>query len=171
MWQSYFTAQYTVHRTDEQHAMPSHELQSALITVEFSKMYAKYIMLWVVGWIERVQKKKREVLWNWSLQVDEEQRKRMWRALHSPVWEALKVNRSSEFRVRDSKNYDSKRHSQAFTPLCLQESAEAWNQTWWQTQPLRFCQFNAEQNWWWWWNFSTPDLFHRRSDFSHEWVL
>jgi hypothetical protein len=30
----------TVHSTDEQHAMSSHELQSALIlTVEFSKMY------------------------------------------------------------------------------------------------------------------------------------
>jgi hypothetical protein len=30
---------YTVHCTDEQHAMSSHELQSALIlTVEFSKM-------------------------------------------------------------------------------------------------------------------------------------
>jgi hypothetical protein len=31
---------YTVHCTDEQHAMSSHELQSALmLTVEFSKMY------------------------------------------------------------------------------------------------------------------------------------
>jgi hypothetical protein len=36
----YITAQYTVHCTDEQHAMSSHELQSALmLTVEFSKMY------------------------------------------------------------------------------------------------------------------------------------
>jgi hypothetical protein len=35
-----FTVQYTVHCTDEQHAMFSHELQSALmLTVEFSKMY------------------------------------------------------------------------------------------------------------------------------------
>jgi hypothetical protein len=34
---SYFTVQYcTVHRTDEQHAMSSHELQIALmLTVEF----------------------------------------------------------------------------------------------------------------------------------------
>jgi hypothetical protein len=31
---------YTVHCTDEQHAMSSHELQSALtLTVEFSKLY------------------------------------------------------------------------------------------------------------------------------------
>jgi hypothetical protein len=38
--QSYFTIQYTVHCTDEQHAMSSHELQSALmLTVEFSEMY------------------------------------------------------------------------------------------------------------------------------------
>jgi hypothetical protein len=37
---SYFTVLYTVHRTDEQRAMSSHELQSALmLTVEFSKMY------------------------------------------------------------------------------------------------------------------------------------
>jgi hypothetical protein len=38
---SYFTVQYrTVHCTDEQHAMSSHELQSALmLTVEFSEMY------------------------------------------------------------------------------------------------------------------------------------
>jgi hypothetical protein len=37
---SYFTVQYTVHCTDEQHAMSSHELQSAvMLTVEFSKMY------------------------------------------------------------------------------------------------------------------------------------
>jgi hypothetical protein len=37
---SYFTVQYTVHCTDEQHAMSSHELQSALMwTVEFSKVY------------------------------------------------------------------------------------------------------------------------------------
>jgi hypothetical protein len=36
---SYFTVQYTVHCTDEQHAMSSHKLQSALIfIVEFSKM-------------------------------------------------------------------------------------------------------------------------------------
>jgi hypothetical protein len=36
----YFTVQYTVHCTDEQHAMSSHELQSALmLTVEFSKIY------------------------------------------------------------------------------------------------------------------------------------
>jgi hypothetical protein len=42
--QSYFTVQYTVnctvYCTDEQHAMSSHELQSALmLTVEFSKIY------------------------------------------------------------------------------------------------------------------------------------
>jgi hypothetical protein len=38
--QSYFTVRYTVHCTDEQHAMSSHDLQSALmLTVEFSKMY------------------------------------------------------------------------------------------------------------------------------------
>jgi hypothetical protein len=37
---SYFTVQYIVHCTDGQHAMSSHELQSALmLTVEFSKMY------------------------------------------------------------------------------------------------------------------------------------
>jgi hypothetical protein len=37
---SYFTEQYTVHCTDVQRAMSTHELQSALIlTVEFSKMY------------------------------------------------------------------------------------------------------------------------------------
>jgi hypothetical protein len=37
---SYFTVQYTVHCTDEQHAMTSHELQSSwMLTVEFSKMY------------------------------------------------------------------------------------------------------------------------------------
>jgi hypothetical protein len=37
---SYFTVQFTVRYTDEQHAMSSHELQSALmLTVEFSKMY------------------------------------------------------------------------------------------------------------------------------------
>jgi hypothetical protein len=37
--ESYFTVQFTVHCTDEQHAMSSHELQSALmLTVEFSKM-------------------------------------------------------------------------------------------------------------------------------------
>jgi hypothetical protein len=37
---SYFTVQYTVHCTDEQHAMSSHKLQSALmLTVEFSKMH------------------------------------------------------------------------------------------------------------------------------------
>jgi molecular chaperone DnaK (HSP70) len=30
-----------------------------------------------------------------------------------------------EFRMRDSKNYDSKHHSQAFTPLCLHDSVEA----------------------------------------------
>jgi hypothetical protein len=36
---SYFTVQYTVHCTDEQDAMSSHELQSALmLTVEFLKM-------------------------------------------------------------------------------------------------------------------------------------
>jgi hypothetical protein len=35
-----FTVQYTVHCTDEQHAMSSHELQSALmLTVEFPKIY------------------------------------------------------------------------------------------------------------------------------------
>jgi hypothetical protein len=35
-----FTVQYTVHCTDEQHAMSSHELQRALmLTAEFSKMY------------------------------------------------------------------------------------------------------------------------------------
>jgi hypothetical protein len=38
--QSYFTVQYTVQCTDKQHAMSSHELQSALmLTVDFSKMY------------------------------------------------------------------------------------------------------------------------------------
>jgi hypothetical protein len=38
--QNYFTVQYTVHCTDEQHAMSSHELRSALLlTVEFPKMY------------------------------------------------------------------------------------------------------------------------------------
>jgi hypothetical protein len=37
---SYFILQYTVHCTDEQHTMTSHELQSALmLTVEFLKMY------------------------------------------------------------------------------------------------------------------------------------
>jgi hypothetical protein len=37
---SYFTVRYTVHRTDEQHAMSSHEMQNALmLTVEFSKIY------------------------------------------------------------------------------------------------------------------------------------
>jgi hypothetical protein len=37
---SYFTVQYTVHCTDEQHAMSSHELHGALmLTMEFSKMY------------------------------------------------------------------------------------------------------------------------------------
>jgi hypothetical protein len=37
---SYFAVQYTIQCTDEQHAMSSHELQSALmLTVEFSKMY------------------------------------------------------------------------------------------------------------------------------------
>jgi hypothetical protein len=30
--------------------------------------------------------------------------------------------------MRDSKNYDSKHHSQAFTPLCLHDSVEAWTQ-------------------------------------------
>jgi hypothetical protein len=36
----YFTVQDTVHCTDEQHAMSSHELQSALmLTGQFSKMY------------------------------------------------------------------------------------------------------------------------------------
>jgi hypothetical protein len=38
--ESYFILQYTVHCTDEQHAMFSHELQSALmLTVEFLKIY------------------------------------------------------------------------------------------------------------------------------------
>jgi hypothetical protein len=38
--QSYFTVQYTVHPTDEQHAMSSHESQSALmLTMEFSNIY------------------------------------------------------------------------------------------------------------------------------------
>jgi hypothetical protein len=38
--QSYFTLQYTVHCTDEQHVMSSHELYSALmLTLEFSEMY------------------------------------------------------------------------------------------------------------------------------------
>jgi hypothetical protein len=37
--ESYFTVQYTVRCTDEQHAMSSHELRTALmLTVEFSKM-------------------------------------------------------------------------------------------------------------------------------------
>jgi hypothetical protein len=37
---SLYSPLYTVHCTDEQHAMSSHELQSALmLTVEFSKMY------------------------------------------------------------------------------------------------------------------------------------
>jgi hypothetical protein len=37
---SYFTVQYTVHCTDEQHAMSSHELQNPLtFTVEFLKTY------------------------------------------------------------------------------------------------------------------------------------
>jgi hypothetical protein len=37
---TYFTVQYTVHCTDEQHNLSSHELQSALmLTVEFSEMY------------------------------------------------------------------------------------------------------------------------------------
>jgi hypothetical protein len=37
---SHFTVHYTVRCTDEQHAMSSHDLQSALmLTVEFSKMY------------------------------------------------------------------------------------------------------------------------------------
>jgi hypothetical protein len=37
---NYFTVQYTIHCTDEQNAMSSHELQSALmLTVEFLKMY------------------------------------------------------------------------------------------------------------------------------------
>jgi hypothetical protein len=37
---SYFTIQYITHCTDEQHAMSSHELQSALmLTMKFSKMY------------------------------------------------------------------------------------------------------------------------------------
>jgi hypothetical protein len=37
---NYFTVQYTVHCTDEQHAMSSHELQSALmLTVEFSEVF------------------------------------------------------------------------------------------------------------------------------------
>jgi hypothetical protein len=31
--ESYFTVQYTVHCTGEQHAMSSHELQSAVITI------------------------------------------------------------------------------------------------------------------------------------------
>jgi hypothetical protein len=36
---SYVTVRYTVHCTEEQHAMSSHELLSALmLTVEFSKM-------------------------------------------------------------------------------------------------------------------------------------
>jgi hypothetical protein len=39
-YNSYFTVQYTVRCTDEQHAMSSHGLQSALVlTVELSKMY------------------------------------------------------------------------------------------------------------------------------------
>jgi hypothetical protein len=39
-WSYYFAVQYTVHCTDEQHAMSSHKLQSVLmLTVEFSKMY------------------------------------------------------------------------------------------------------------------------------------
>jgi hypothetical protein len=38
--QSYFTVQYSVHCTDEQLAMSSHKLQSALmLTVEFSQMH------------------------------------------------------------------------------------------------------------------------------------
>jgi hypothetical protein len=37
---SLYSTLYTVHCTDEQHAMSSHELQSALmLTVEFSKLY------------------------------------------------------------------------------------------------------------------------------------
>jgi hypothetical protein len=37
---SYFAVLYTVHCTDEQHTMSSHEVQSALmLTVEFPKMY------------------------------------------------------------------------------------------------------------------------------------
>jgi hypothetical protein len=40
---SYFTMQYTVHCTDEHHAMSSHELQSAVVlTVESSKIYEYY---------------------------------------------------------------------------------------------------------------------------------
>jgi hypothetical protein len=37
--ESYFTVQYTVYCTEEQHAMSSYELQSALMLTEFSKMY------------------------------------------------------------------------------------------------------------------------------------
>jgi hypothetical protein len=40
LFRSYFTVLYTVHCTDEQNAMSSYELQSALIlTVEYSKIY------------------------------------------------------------------------------------------------------------------------------------
>jgi hypothetical protein len=36
---SYFTVLYTVHCTDEQHAMSSHEMQKALmLIIEFSKV-------------------------------------------------------------------------------------------------------------------------------------
>jgi hypothetical protein len=40
LYSTLFTVQYTVHCTDEQHAIPSRELQIALmLTVEFSKVY------------------------------------------------------------------------------------------------------------------------------------